>query len=271
LKTLIVRSLTGAAFVTLVISMILIGPYTYLILFFTVAILGLLEFYRLHQLETLKPSVLGGLLAGGVVYLLPALYAMGFIPVTYLSLIVLPVGGIFLFELYRNQEQAFQNIGITLLGILYIVVPLALLHSILFSEPNPNAYAPWHLISLLILVWVYDSFAYLTGITFGKHRLLERISPKKSWEGAIGGAIFCFLAAYLMSNYTLWMINDAWYFIALAIILFGTYGDLIESMMKRNLGVKDSGSLLPGHGGILDRFDALFFAIPFIWMISQFF
>lgn len=264
-----VRTLTGAAFVAVVLGMLLMGPYTYLILFLLIALLGLHEFYRLHQLETLSPSTISGWIAGLMIFILPALHAMGFIPATSLSFMALPVAGIFLIELYRNKPQAFQNIAITLLGIIYVVVPLALMHTLLFPEQTLESYNPWRLISVLMLIWVYDSFAYLSGVSFGKHRLFERISPKKSWEGAVGGAMFTFLAAWLMNQYTQWMIHPQWHWIALVIIVFGTYGDLIESMMKRSLAVKDSGSLLPGHGGILDRFDALFFTIPILWMIIQ--
>lgn len=260
--------MTGAAFVAIVLGMLLMGPYTYLILFIAVALLGLHEFYRMHQLEMLSPSHASGWAAGIVIYILPALYAMGFIPLHFLAFIALPLAFIFLVELYRNKPRAFQNIAITLLGIIYIVLPLALLHTLLFPENTLDSYQPWRLISLLILIWVYDSFAYLSGVSFGKHRLFERISPKKSWEGAFGGAIFTLLAAWIIQHYTDWLFHADWHWIAIVIIIFGTYGDLIESMMKRNVGVKDSGTLLPGHGGILDRFDALFFAIPILWMLS---
>lgn len=246
-----------------------LSPWTYLVLFAIVLVLGMLEFFQLQSTQGIKPEKYSSLLAALTIYLLSALYAMGILPATSLSVATLPVAGIFLLELYRKQDQPFTNIALSLTALVYIALPLSLMHFFLFSTDEEIAFEPGKLTGLLILIWVYDSFAYLTGISIGKHRLFERISPKKSWEGAIGGSIACFAAAWLLSNKLEWINPEAWFWTALIIIVFGTYGDLIESLMKRSLNVKDSGKLLPGHGGILDRFDALLFAIPALWMLEQ--
>lgn len=240
-----------------------------MILFAFVLVLGMMEFFQLQTSQGIKPEKISSLTAALAIYLLSALYAMGILPATSLSVATLPVAGIFLVELYRKHEQPFVNIAMSLMGIIYIALPLSLMHFFLFSEDNGFAFEPGKLTGLLVLIWVYDSFAYLTGISIGKHRLFERISPKKSWEGAIGGSIACLTAAWFLAEKIGWINPDAWIWTAIIMIIFGTYGDLVESLMKRSLNVKDSGSLLPGHGGILDRFDALLFAIPAVWMLEM--
>jgi len=124
-------------------------------------------------------------------------------------------------------------------------------------------------LGILFLIWSSDSGAYVVGSLIGRTRLFERISPKKSWEGTIGGGLFSLLVAYILSRYFLEIRTDQWLTLAVIVIVAGILGDLIESMLKRSLQIKDSGSILPGHGGILDRFDALIFAVPFAWVYLQ--
>jgi len=127
-----------------------------------------------------------------------------------------------------------------------------------------NTYTPKLLIAVFVLIWIYDSGAYLVGVSIGKHRLFERISPKKSWEGAIGGTLTAMLAAYFISGFIPEIKLVHWLAISILTVVSSTFGDLTESMFKRYFGIKDSGNILPGHGGILDRFDSLFFAAPFV-------
>ncbi len=129
-----------------------------------------------------------------------------------------------------------------------------------------EAAGPVLLLVVIVTVWVNDTFAYLTGSLIGKHRLYERISPKKSWEGSIGGLFFCLFIAAMFAHYSNYISVDRALIIAILVVVFGSLGDLIESMLKRQAGVKDSGNLIPGHGGILDRFDATFFAVPFVFV-----
>jgi phosphatidate cytidylyltransferase len=175
---------------------------------------------------------------------------------------------VFIVELYRNKPSPFENIALTLLGILYIVLPFGLLNFLFIPGLN-------HVYILLLcyfaILWINDTFAYLFGRTFGKHRLFERISPKKSWEGSIGGALTSIFAAWLISSLENSLPFMHWLAIAAIIVIAGALGDLIESMLKRSLNCKDSGTLLPGHGGILDRFDAVFISAPLIFVYIQLF
>ncbi|MEA3446707.1 MAG: phosphatidate cytidylyltransferase, partial [Bacteroidota bacterium] len=180
-------------------------------------------------------------------------------------LILLPLSLlIFVIELYRKHSHPFSNIAITLLGPAYIFLPFALFSGLVFFNENTN-YNPDILLGLFILIWIYDSGAYIFGVSFGKHRLFERISPKKSWEGLIGGVVSALLVAWLISGWLVTITLTDWFAITIIVIVAGTYGDLAESMLKRSLGVKDSGNIMPGHGGILDRFDAVLLASPLVF------
>jgi phosphatidate cytidylyltransferase len=180
-----------------------------------------------------------------------------------LSLILLPAFSfILIFELYRNLKHPLLNISTTVFGIFYISLPLMLLNHIVYFT---GEYSGKILLFIFILIWASDTGAYLFGITLGKHRLFERISPKKSWEGFFGGFLIAQLAAFFIAKYSGTLVFMHWGIIAAIIAVFGTLGDLAESMIKRSIGIKDSGKLLPGHGGVLDRFDSLVFTIPIIF------
>jgi len=169
---------------------------------------------------------------------------------------------VLIFELYRKQTNPIHNWAYFILGQIFIALPFSLLNFILFIQD----WQPLILLSVFVTIWVNDTGAYLTGVTIGKHRLFERISPKKSWEGFIGGAVFALLSGYVFSLLIpeIQLIN--WLVFSEIIVVFGTFGDLIESLMKRTVGVKDSGDLIPGHGGLLDRFDSMLLAAPVIFI-----
>lgn len=158
---------------------------------------------------------------------------------------------------------------ITIAGIIYIALPFSLLSFILFpgNETNPQFY-PWILIGIFIIIWMYDSMAYVFGSWLGKHKICQRISPKKSWEGLVGGAVFAVITSIVISKVFHELSITNWIVIALLVVSFGTSGDFFESKLKREAGVKDSGNILPGHGGMLDRFDTVLFAVPviFVWI-----
>jgi phosphatidate cytidylyltransferase len=178
---------------------------------------------------------------------------------------------IFVLELFVGGKRNIQNAALNLLGIIYIVIPIGLLHYIvrLGDEPwFPNRSGI--VLGMLLLVWTNDTMAYFTGRMLGKHKLFPSISPGKTWEGFIGGVVFSIVAAFLLSKYFINYSLTDWIIIALIMSVIGTLGDLFESMIKRNLGVKDSGSLMPGHGGLLDRFDAFIFSIPFVFAYIMF-
>ena len=179
-------------------------------------------------------------------------------------------------ELYGNHANPIANLGVIMLSQIYVVLPLALINVLAHTQfgcysDRAEFYAiP---LSIYIFIWINDTGAYLSGITLGKHKLFPRISPKKSWEGSIGGALLTIASAFAVAHFFTFMNIWQWIGMALVVVVFGTFGDLTESMMKRHLGIKDSGHILPGHGGILDRLDSMLLSIPavvvYLLAISQ--
>ncbi len=159
-----------------------------------------------------------------------------------------------------------HNWAYLILGQVFIALPFSLLNFLVFPSGEFN---PVFLLSLFVLIWTNDTGAYVVGISFGKHKLFERISPKKSWEGFFGGIFFALILAYFLPQITGEIDILRWFGFALIAVVFGTWGDLIESLIKRTVDVKDSGNILPGHGGLLDRFDSLLFAVPLIYIYLQ--
>lgn len=269
------RTLTGAVFVSVMIGCIWWSFWSMAGLFLVISVLGLWEFYSLLEKNNSSPQKITGiiisvimgryfisLLASKFSTLLSSFFGI-FIPVSML---------IFFIELFRNKQLPFQNIGYTFLGLLYVQIPFLLLSSLAinthfsdFTNSHQQLFTPYIILGFFFLIWANDTFAYLVGISIGKHRLFERHSPKKSWEGFIGGIICTQGIAYLISIYFTDLAMIHWLVIALIVSVFGTMGDLVESMFKRSLGVKDSGNILPGHGGILDRFDGVLLSSPFIF------
>jgi phosphatidate cytidylyltransferase len=274
-KNLIQRLITGTIFVVVLVSAIWFSVWTMAGLFLLIVILGLWEFYGMAEKANAQPQKIFGTVAGALLvviafvakaYLIPALFIVLF-PTLFLP---------FFIELFRKKETPFSNIGWTVLGWLYIVLPFSLL--ILFFVPSqiltddvgngPTKYDHKPLLTIFVLIWISDSMAYVCGRLFGKHKLWERISPKKTWEGFIGGLIFTIVAGGMIANWILYIKCDfsqeiKWICVAAVISVSGMLGDLVESLFKRSIDVKDSGTILPGHGGILDRFDALLLATPF--------
>jgi len=172
-------------------------------------------------------------------------------------------------ELFLGAERPFANIGNFLLCSIYIGLPFAMLADIAIEFDMP--YKPLRVFGLLLLIWTNDTMAYFVGSQLGRRKLFERISPNKTWEGTIGGGIFTVLVAWGLSFIIKDFTQTQWLVLGVVAAIFGTLGDLVESMLKRSVGVKDSGNLLPGHGGLLDRFDAFIFALPFFWLALQIF
>lgn len=181
------------------------------------------------------------------------------------AMVALPLAlfGAMLLELFWAGRSPFAYLGYYALSAFYIGMPIAFLYSIATFDAF---YQPNRVFGILGLVWINDSFAYFIGSKIGKHKLMERISPKKTWEGTLGGALLTVLMAWALSFYVTAFSPMQWLLLGAVVAIFGTLGDLIESMLKRSVAVKDSGSLLPGHGGFLDRFDAFLFVLPFCWL-----
>lgn len=238
-------------------------------LFAVVSIIGLNEFYTLFGNSNIKPNKGFGLLLGTIIYLAFVAYAMND-NFTLLLLLCIPILTFLLInELFRAKENPFQNLGITIVGVLYVVVPFGFLLIANFSDHSDWMTQKFDIgFAFFFMLWANDTGAYVFGTWLGKHKLFERISPKKSWEGFIGGAIVSMTVGYFCHYW----FNDCWcIWVAMSaiVVIFGTLGDLVESMLKRSLGIKDSGNILPGHGGILDRFDGLLLAAPMVYFLLE--
>lgn len=264
------RVLTAIVFVAVMLGGVFTHPYTFVLLFGLITGLSVWEYLNLALAETKSRKdnyrKFLGLILGITPFLLVALHQLGFVTHIekfpwYATFLLFPLMFLaFVYELYTASEKPFANIGILLLGMVYIGIPFALLLLIGFLR---GQFSPNIIFGLLALTWMNDTGAYLVGSQIGKNKLFPRISPGKTWEGSIGGVIVTFIVAYLLSM----LFNDLrltdWLCLAAIVALFGSIGDLVESMLKRSLNIKDSGTLLPGHGGILDRFDAFIFILPF--------
>ncbi len=266
MSNLATRTITGIVLVVLVIAVIIAGQYPFALLFLAFTMIGLWEFYTLVERAQVFPNKPAGLFAGVILFVSNALVAMQVLEVEWLLLNFLSIFVIFLLELYRKDPNPFTNIAFTFFGLVYVAVPFSLLNYF----PNPGFEQGVHQTNILLgfffLVWVNETAAYLIGSGVGKHKLFKRVSPNKTWEGAIGGAVFAPGLAYPLSmNFAPLSLFD-WTIIAYIVVVFGIYGDLFESMLKRSLNTKDSGTILPGHGGVLDRFDGVFIAAPFVFV-----
>ncbi len=267
-RNLFTRGITGIVYVCILLFGILYNKYSFVIVFGIILVLALDEFYRLIEQKTPHLiSKLFNILFGVTIFLSAYLFleerSILAFPIT--SLIYL----LFLFAstIVIKRPDIFNTIIYSVFGQLYITLPLCLLLLISYEYKLPNTiYYYAFVLAIFVFIWVNDTFAFLTGITLGKHKLLERISPKKTIEGFIGGISFTVLAgvgfSFLFIEYNIYF----WIGFALIVSLFATLGDLFESLIKRTYKVKDSGTLIPGHGGILDRIDSLLIVVPAIYV-----
>ena len=268
MSNLLTRTLTGAVFVVLMVGGILWDIWSFIGLFSLIALAGLWEFYSLIQKDEKVTRKIPGLMLG--VILIGACCGKYFmrtntnLPMPHAEWVILLFPIYLIFKLV-STDKPFGILSPTLFGLLYAVLPFCYL---ILSYSYVNWYNSENnariILGFFILVWSNDTFAYLTGRAMGKHKLFERISPKKTWEGFFGGVVCTQGLAYVLSMYFTELAPMHWFAMALIVSVFGTLGDLVESMFKRSLGVKDSGTILPGHGGILDRFDGVLLAAPFV-------
>ncbi len=256
------RGITGILFVTVLITSLLLGQWSFAVFFMLISLLSLDEFYKIVNKAEIKTNRPLGVLLGLSVFLLFALFRIDFISLTHFLYIVPLMTLVFLSELYSKAEKPFINIAYTFLGIIFTVIPFLFFFNLGFLDGIYNFHYP---LGFLILLWASDTGAYLIGMSFGKTKLFERHSPKKTWEGFIGGMALSIIAAIVISQYYQAIQAWQWIIVAAIIAVFGTYGDLSESMLKRSYQIKDSGRLLPGHGGLLDRFDGLLLAAPLVY------
>lgn len=260
------RTLTGIVFVILVVGAIVTDKHLFPLLFIFITALGLWEFYCLVEKAGVFPNKFAGILTGLFLFISNALIALNVTGREILMANFVLIFLIFLLELYRKLPNPFTNIAFTFFGILYVALPFSLLNYF----PNPAILPGVHhknlLLGFFFLVWINETGAYIVGTALGKRRLFERISPKKSWEGFLGGAAFTLITGGIISRYFTQIMIIDWLIISLIVVVFSTYGDLFESMFKRSINAKDSGTLLPGHGGLLDRLDGVIMAAPFVFV-----
>lgn len=266
MKNFIQRAITGVIFVAVLIGCIIGGPLPFGILFCLISALATVEFCQLmNQQQGVHINRNVCTLGSITLFLCFFFYGMNpaetniFIP--YLAILIY----LFISELYLKKENPINNWAYAMFSQLYVALPFALLNVLAFQTTPTDTVSQYLFIfplSIFIFNWMNDTGAYCTGVLFGKHPLFKRISPKKSWEGSIGGAVFCMAAAFALAHFFPIYSTGEWIGLSLTVVVFGTWGDLTESLMKRQLGIKDSGNILPGHGGILDRFDSAMLAIP---------
>lgn len=264
-KTLIIRSLSGLVYVAAIVLAVLFGEGTVTIL---ALILSFFALYELEKMSAIKIDGFNDKMANGIdIAATFSLIAMPVLGVYSVILWVIFVMSRFIWQLYSPSPTPFKSIAFSVFSQVYIGIPM--LCFIILSMLS--ALQPLQLIALLSLIWINDTGAFLVGCTIGKHRLFPKHSPKKSWEGFIGGMAFNMIAGFIFGflcfdsffeihgpNILLWILAG------IIVTVFATWGDLFESMLKRSVGVKDSGKIIPGHGGILDRIDSLLAVMPTI-------
>lgn len=271
LKNLITRTITGILFVAIMTTCFL-RPVAMIFVFTLITGMTIWEFTGLvNDRENVTVNRFITTVAGVYFFLAVAGVNSGFIQtnavfVPYLLTIVY----LFISNLYTQSKDAVNDWAYTMLSQLYIALPLSMINVLAFRQSPDGATHFYYLLplSIFIFLWTNDTGAYCTGSLFGKHKLFPRISPAKSWEGSIGGGVLVLIVATIiyflesqgenLSTLNLW----EWLGLGLVVVVFGTWGDLVESLFKRTLGIKDSGNILPGHGGILDRIDSALMAIP---------
>lgn len=258
------RSITGFCFVTVLIGSIILGQYTFMALFCIVTGLMLAELYRLlNTHHNTSVNIAWNVFGGIALFTSFALYNSQLAERSIFILYLVYLLGLFISELYRKKEDPIKNLAYAVFGQLYIALPFSLLNLIGFHLVRGNLqYDPFLVLALFMIIWMNDSGAFIVGSLIGKKRLFERISPKKSWEGFFGGMIFSLGGAFIFSIYNQSLTLPEWLLMGMIISGFSTWGDLTESLFKRTIGVKDSGSILPGHGGFLDRFDSVLLSCP---------
>lgn len=267
------RTLFGSLFVIIVIGSAMLGEYALLTLLALISALGLWELYGLCEKDGIYPQKITGIVLGMVPFLFAFIgnkmgddISRGLILFFFFFPFLL-----FFMELRRKKSKPFANIALTLFGVIYIPVTLFLFYVISVYPSSGDfvfgdyVYTSERLLGYFFILWSYDTGAYLAGSKFGKHKLWERLSPGKTWEGVAGGAVLALAVAYIISGHFTDFSRINWFTIAVIIMITGTLGDLTKSMFKRSINVKDSGTIIPGHGGIIDRFDALFLSAPFVF------
>ena len=269
MKNLIIRTITGVIFVAAIVASFM-RPEAMVLLFSIITGMTIWEFTGLVNerpgvtVNRFISTVAGVYFFFSMTYYCSDLYGGAAKSVVFIPYLVTIIY-LLIAELYLKQSDPIEDWAYTMLAQMYIALPFSLLNVLAFNATSDGMVAFNSLLplSVFVFLWVNDTGAYCVGSLLGRHKLFSRVSPGKSWEGSVGGAVFVLAAAWAVSYYldqTLTM--PQWLGLGLVVVIFGTWGDLVESLFKRTLGIKDSGNILPGHGGMLDRFDSSLLAIP---------
>lgn len=266
MKTIIIRTLSGAVYIAIILGSLFLDKSLFAGVLLLFNLLALIEFQKFISKDSrsLLPILLG-LLA----FVIAHFTLMGIISTKWIGLLAAIPIIVLLNSLFSKNVNSINQIGFTLLSLAYITLPLLLLNALNFQTEERFSIL---IVCMFVVIWTNDTFAYLSGLAFGRHKLFERISPKKTWEGFIGGVLVSLLAGYFLHSFLedISLIN--WLIVTGLIAISSVFGDFIESLFKRQVGLKDSGKIMPGHGGILDRIDSVLLVAPvlylYIWLIN---
>ena len=279
MSTFLRRTLTAVWIVIFVLGGFWLHPVSFYLTGLVIIAGAQHEYYLMVRKDTSSPQIIPGILTGISLYTIATLTASGLVPFKYFLLLLPFIFLVFVIELFRKQEKPFDSLSHTIFAVIYIALPFSLFPYMAFQHdglgsilPHPGiVFSPGIIVGFFLLLWANDTGAYILGVALGKHRLMERISPKKSWEGFAGGLLVSLLAAWLLSGWLGVVSRYQWLIASLIISISGTLGDLAESMLKRSVGVKDSGNVMPGHGGFLDRFDSTIVSFPLVYLFISLF
>lgn len=265
MKELLIRTLSGAVLVAIIITSIFVSPWTCAALGLLIVVVGTYEMSKLQNVESL-PHYLAVLFLALMAYGLASLVALEILSPRWLWLELLVPMIPFLLALFSIAFDFKKMASFSFASLAYLCLPTALMVFMYRQELFGDMAGARLILLVFALLWTNDTFAYLTGRLLGKHKLFVRVSPGKTVEGSLGGLLFTIGGVMLFSHYASWLPMKTAVALGLIAVVFGTLGDLCESMLKRQAGVKDSGRLIPGHGGILDRFDSVLFTMPFVFV-----
>jgi phosphatidate cytidylyltransferase len=268
------RTVTGAFIVIFILGGLWLHPVSCFIVVAVMLAGTQREYYLMVRSTGVRPQLVTGIVSGFILYVTSTLIAMGWLSMKGFLVLIPVMVTVMTIELFRKEERPFDSLAHTLFSVLYTAVPLSLFPFAAFGRAGVEPllqmegvlFSPGILTGFFLLLWTNDTGAYLVGSALGRHPLFERISPKKSWEGFAGGLVLTMIVAQLLPGWLGVTGTVGWMIIALIVSVAGTLGDLLESMLKRSLGLKDSGTVMPGHGGFLDRFDSVVVAFPLVYL-----
>ncbi len=265
MKELLIRSASGLLLAAILLACVLISPWTYAALLLFIVTVGTFEMSRLLQMNSTTGIIIGEAFSVGS-FVLATMVALEVVGSRWLLMEIVFLMVPFLYALFSVKHDAKHVFTYLFGSFTFLCLPSSLMLFMYREDLFGNLAGPGLIILVFCLLWANDIFAYLTGKLLGKHKLFPRISPGKTIEGSLGGLVFAIIAMVVFAHYAEWLPKADGIGMAAIAVVFGTLGDLSESMLKRQAGVKDSGKLIPGHGGILDRFDSVMFSVPFIFV-----